>query len=33
MALPEVVSSLMKTLHSVVLRCAVQYRLGYESAE
>ena len=27
-ALPEVVSSHMKMLHSVVLRCAVQYLLG-----
>ena len=31
MALPEVVSSLMNTLHSVVLRCAFQHRFGYES--
>ena len=28
---PDVVSSVMKTLHSVVLRCAVHYLLGYES--
>ena len=33
MALPAVVSSFMKTLHSVVLRCAVQYLFGYELAE
>ena len=32
-SLPAVVSSFMNTLHSVVLRGAVQYRLGYEFAE
>ena len=30
-ALPDTVSSRMNTCHSVVLRCSVQYRFGYES--
>lgn len=31
-ALPALTISVMKTLHSVEFRSAVQYRLGYESA-